>query len=107
MPVLPLIDLLLLVAWTSLVWAFIHKAIWLALAANFTIFGLTPIDFATGSALCLLFATTLSARTWVKLNEHKILRRAARRTVPNEVLPNYPDPSEAPGAARSRGAARF
>ena len=105
MPMLPLIDLLLLVAWTALIWAFIHKAIWLAMATQFTIFGLTPIDFATGSALCLLFAMALSARTWVKANEHKILRRSARRTVPNEVLPNYPDPSEAPGAAQ-RTAAR-
>ena len=45
MPVLPLIDLLILLAWTFLIWAFVQKGLWLAFASTFTVLGLTPYDF--------------------------------------------------------------
>jgi hypothetical protein len=96
-PVLPLIDLLILLAWTSLVWAFVQKGLWLALASSFTVLGLTPYDFVLGSAVCLLFALALAARVWVKAHEPKLihtLHRAGFGVQPNETLPDFPDPRE-------------
>ena len=102
MPILPLIDLLILVAWTVLMWAFVHKALWLALANRFTVLGLTPYDFLLGAGVLLLFALALAARVWVKANEGAMLRarmdRAARPRP--EVLPDHPHPREAPEARR-------
>lgn len=105
MPVLPLIDLLILLAWSSLVWAFVQKGLWLAFASSFTVLGLTPYDFVFGSALCLLFALALAARVWVKAHEPKLvhtLHRAGLSTQPSETLPDFPDPRQPqPGTARS------
>ena len=98
MPVLPLIDLFILVAWASLVWAFVQKGLWLALAKSFTVLGLTPIDFVLGSAVCLLFALALAARVWVKGHEPKLihtLHRAGLSKQPRETLPDFPDPRPA------------
>ena len=95
MPVLPLIDLLILVAWTSLIWAFVQKGLWLAFATTFTVLGLTPYDFVLGSGICLLFALALAARVWVKSHEPKVihtLHRAGIAPKPNETLPDFPDP---------------
>ncbi|MBW2245519.1 MAG: hypothetical protein JRH01_26460 [Deltaproteobacteria bacterium] len=75
MPVLPLIDLLILIAWTGLMWSFVHKALWLALGSTFTVLGLTPYDFVLGGGVCLLFALALAARTWIKANEPALLNR--------------------------------
>jgi len=97
-PVLPLIDLLILIAWTSLMWAFVHKALWLALASRFTVLGLGPYDFVLGGAVCLLLALALAARTWVKANE-PLLFRSRHRAGPERVG-RYPDPRmEASGVA--------
>ena len=93
MPVLPLIDLLIVVAWTSFIWAFVHKAAWMAFDSAFRVLGLGPTDFVIGGAVCLLFALALAARQWVKLNEPGLLRASGRR-YPTEVLPDYPDPRE-------------
>ena len=93
MPVLPLIDLMILVAWTFMIWAVFHKALWLALASRFTVLGLTPYDFVLGGAVCLLFALALAARVWVKANEARLLR--ARVESP-EPLPEF-HPPEANG----------
>lgn len=106
MPVLPLIDLLIIVAWTSFIWAFIHKVLWMALDSVFRIMGLGPTDFVMGGAVCLLFALALAARQWVKANEAGLLRAGGRR-YPAEVLPDFPDPREegaasAPPAAEAR-----
>jgi len=92
LPVLPLIDLLILIAWSSLAWAFVHKGLWLAFASSFTIFGLTPYDFVLGAGICLLFALALAARVWVKSYEPPALRGAHRPPHENEVLPDAPDP---------------
>ena len=42
MPILPMIDLMILVAWTSLIVAVVQKAIGMALATRATVFGMTP-----------------------------------------------------------------
>ncbi len=104
MPVLPLIDLLILVAWTSLIWAFVQKALWLALASSFTVLGLTPYDFVLGSGVCLLFALALAARVWVKAHEPKLihtLHRAGHQTQAAETLPDFPDPRQQGAANRA------
>jgi len=106
MPVLPLIDLMILVAWTSLIWAFVQKALWLAFASTFTVLGLTPYDFVLGAGICLLFALALAARVWVKAHEPKLihmLHRAGHQGAPVETLPDFPDPR--PAAPRMAGAA--
>ena len=56
MPVLPLIDLMILLAWTSLIVAFVEKAMGLALATRPSILGMGPFDFVLVAAVCLLFA---------------------------------------------------
>ncbi len=105
MPVLPLIDLFILVAWASLVWAFVQKGLWLAFAKTFTVLGLTPYDFVLGSGVCLLFALALAARVWVKAHEPKLihtLHRAGLRTQRSETLPDYPDPRPTEGRSARR-----
>lgn len=77
MPVLPLIDLLILLGWTSVMLAMALKAIWMTTVYRPTILTLDPLDLLVGGAVLLLFALTLAARTWVKLNEPKLL--VARR----------------------------
>lgn len=75
MPVLPLIDLLILLGWTSLLVAGVLKAIWITTSYRPSILGLLPFDFAIAAGVCLLFALSLAARTWVRLNEPKLVRR--------------------------------
>lgn len=94
MPVLPLIDLLILVAWTSLIVGFVQKALWLALASRFTILGLVPVDFLMLAGVGLLFALALAARVWVKANEPALLRAARRTPRERETLPDFPHPAE-------------
>lgn len=100
MPVLPLIDLLILVAWTLLGWAVFHKALWMALASRFTVFGLGPFDFFLAAGVCLLFAIALAARVWVKANEPRLLRERSQAAHP-EPLHEYhrPEPEAAPEPA--------
>lgn len=73
MPILPLIDLLILLGWTSVMVGVAQKAIWMSTVYSPTLLSLTPRDFLLGGAVCLLFALTLAARTWVKLNEARLL----------------------------------
>ena len=75
MPILPLIDLLILLGWTSLLGAFLLKAIWITTTYRPTVFGLLPFDFLVVAGVFLLFAMTLAARTWVKMNEPRLLAR--------------------------------
>ena len=79
MPILPLIDLLILAGSFSLVVGFLMKAISLTTHYQPTIFGFSAIDMVTIAGICLAFALTLAARTWVKLNEPRLmaLRRRA------------------------------
>jgi hypothetical protein len=89
-PILPLIDLMILIAWTSLIVAFVQKAIWLALATRATLFGMTPFDFVIVAGVSLLFALALAARIWVKAHEARLRQRVLGRF--DEVLPDFPDP---------------
>jgi hypothetical protein len=96
-PVLPLIDLLILLAWTALIWAFVHKGLWLALASSFTVLGLTPYDFVLGAGVLLLFALALAARVWVKAHEPKLIRTLGRTGLQehaHETLPDFPEPGQ-------------
>ena len=65
MPVLPVIDLLLLTGWTSLLLGFLLKLADLITRGNQTIFSLAPTDFLQVAVVCFLFAIALAARTWV------------------------------------------
>jgi len=79
-PVLPLIDLLILMGSVSLALGFGLKAITLTTHYNPTILGFSSIDMVIIAGICLAFALTLAARTWVKLNEPRLLafrRRAS------------------------------
>ena len=80
MPVLPLIDLLILMGSLSLVLGFGLKAIAITTRYQPTILGFSSIDMVIIAGICLAFALTLAARTWVKLNEPRLLafrRRAS------------------------------
>jgi hypothetical protein len=79
-PVLPLIDLLILSGWTSLMFGAALKLIALATRYRPDIFGLSSLDFAIIAGVAFGFALTLAARTWVKLNEPRLVA-AQRRAV--------------------------
>jgi hypothetical protein len=72
-PVLPLIDLLILMGWTSLLVGFAQKAIWISTHYRPMLFGFSTMDFVVMAGICLVFALSLAARTWVKLNEPRLL----------------------------------
>jgi len=78
MPMLPLIDLLILLGWTSLMIGMVQKALWITTSYSWRFFGLTPGDFLVAAGVCLLFALTLAARAWVKVNEPKMLTHDRR-----------------------------
>jgi hypothetical protein len=105
MPTLPLIDLLILMGWTSLFVGATQKAIWITTSYQPTILTLTPIDFLWIAAACLLFALSLAARTWVKLNEGKALSMARSRRPRPEPLdtPRQDDPMTFVQARGARG----
>ncbi len=66
MPILPLIDLLILIGWTSLFAAFVLKAVWLSTSYAPRLFGMSPFDLVVSAGVMLLFALALAARQWVK-----------------------------------------
>ena len=78
MPILPIIDLLILMGWTSLFGAFALKAIYLSTSYRPTLFGLGPLDMVIMAAVFLLFSLALAARTWVKAHESQGLAASAR-----------------------------
>jgi len=73
MPVLPLIDFLILIGWTSLMVGFVEKTIYLSTAYRPRLLGLTPLDLLLIAFALLFLALTLAARTWVKLHEPRLL----------------------------------
>jgi hypothetical protein len=97
MPVLPLIDLMIFVAWSSLIVAFIEKSLELALARNFYLFGIGPFDWVVIAATALLFALALAARSFVKATEGGLSLRLSKTAA--EVLPDFPDPRAQEGLA--------
>jgi hypothetical protein len=102
MPVLPLIDLMILVAWSSLIVAFVEKSLELALARHYYLFGIGPFDWVVIACAALLFAISLAARTWVKSMEGALSLRIPKTGV--EVLPDFPDPRTQQGIAAARQA---
>ncbi|MEE2663116.1 MAG: hypothetical protein VX681_03285 [Myxococcota bacterium] len=77
MPILPIIDLLILLAWTSLAAGAALKLVNIVFSRFWTLLGFAPLDFFMITAVLLVFALTLVARTWVKANDPAVL--AARR----------------------------
>jgi hypothetical protein len=94
MPILPLIDLMILLAWTCLTIAFVEKAIGMALATRAHAFGMAPFDWVVCAGVALLFALALAARVWVRTVEPQALRLRRERNGRPEVLPDFPDPRE-------------
>jgi hypothetical protein len=79
-PVLPLIDLLILLSTGSLVVGFVLKAIALTTQYRPTVLGFSSLDFVIVTGLGFAFALVLAARSWVKLNEQQLMSvRSARR----------------------------
>jgi hypothetical protein len=77
-PVLPVIDLLILVGWTSLGVGAVLKAVAITTVYRPTLLSLTSMDFVIVSGICFGFALTLAARTWVKLNEPRLMALSRR-----------------------------
>jgi hypothetical protein len=78
--ILPLIDLLILAGSASLVVGFLLKAWEIATRLPASILGFSSIDMVVIAGICLGLALTLAARTWVKLNEPRLMafrRRAS------------------------------
>jgi hypothetical protein len=79
-PVLPLIDLLILMGSASLGVGFFLKAVAITTHYNWTFLGFSSIDMVIIAGIFLVLALVLAARTWVKLNEPRLLayrRRAS------------------------------
>jgi len=70
MPVLPLVDLLILLGTMALVIGFLLKAIAILTVFHPVLLGFTAVDFVLIAGVCMGFALTLVARTWLKLNEN-------------------------------------
>jgi len=66
MPILPIIDLLILMGWTSLFGAAALKAIYVTTNYHPTLLGMGPLDLTILAGVMLLFSVAVSARTWVK-----------------------------------------
>ena len=73
MPVLPLIDLMILLGSLNLAFSVMIRAIVLTTHYRPNPFGLDAFDFVVIAVVCFIFALTLAARTWVKLNEPRLL----------------------------------
>jgi Na+/melibiose symporter-like transporter len=98
MPILPVVDLLILMGTASLGVGFLLKAVALSTHYRPTVLGLSSLDFALIAAVCLGLALTLVARTWMKLNdpqlvllqqrlaEEKALRRARQIEEANSAM---------------------
>jgi hypothetical protein len=95
--VLPVIDLLILMGWTTLSIGAVLKAVYVTTSYRPTLLGLSPLDCAIAAGVFLLLAMALAARTWVKLNEPKLV--AARRSLRRHQMH---DASQANGEGAAR-----
>jgi hypothetical protein len=84
MPVLPLIDALILLGWSSLLAGFLLKVVYVTTSYRPTLLGFHPIDFLWMAGIALLFAVALAARTWVKANEPALLAERRRRRLADD-----------------------
>lgn len=110
MPILPLVDLFILLGSGSFAVGVLLKVIDIATHYSPTLLGFSSSDFALITAVCFAFALTLVARTWLKLNEPRLLALQSRlraeeahRRVREMELANSTPPEVASGG---RGAAR-
>lgn len=69
MPILPIIDLLILMAWTVLFGALGLKVIGLTMSSQPHILGLGPFELTLVAAVLLLFSLALAARSWLRAQE--------------------------------------
>ena len=95
MPLLPVIDLLILLAWTSLAAGGLLKFANLAFSKFWTLLGLAPFDFFMIAGVLLVFALTLVGRSWVKLNDPGVRsgqRADATRAAYSELTGKPADP---------------
>ncbi len=73
MPILPLIDLLILMSTASLLVGFVLKVIALTTRYHATVLGFSSLDFVIIAGVWFGLALVLTARTWIKLNEPRLL----------------------------------
>lgn len=78
MPILPVVDLLILLGSLNLLVGFVLKAIALATIYRPSILGFTSTDFVLIAGICVALALVLVARTWLKLNEPNLLALQSR-----------------------------
>src|SRR5512145_1283376 len=78
MPILPLIDLFILLGSGSFVIGVLLKVIEVATHYHPSVLGFSSSDFALITGVCFAFALTLVARTWLKLNEPRLLALQSR-----------------------------
>jgi hypothetical protein len=75
--ILPLIDLLILTGTGMLVVGFLLKVAAIATVYRPSLLGFSSMDFVVLAGICWGFALTLAARSWVRLNEPRLM--AVRR----------------------------
>jgi hypothetical protein len=73
-PILPLVDLLLLLGTGSLFVGFVLKSIAITTRFQPTVLGFSSLDFVLIAGVCMGLALVLAARLWVKLNEPRLFR---------------------------------
>ena len=73
MPILPLIDFLILAGSASIGVGFVLKSVAMTTTYQPAVLGFSSTDFALIAVVCFGLALVLAARTWVKLNEPRLL----------------------------------
>jgi hypothetical protein len=71
--ILPLIDLLILAGTALLGVGFLLKAYTIVMSRGVAIRGFGSLDFVVMAGVCWGFALALTARSWVRLNEPKLM----------------------------------
>ncbi len=78
MPILPLVDLLILIGSGSLAFGALLKLISVVSIYRPAPFGFTSLDFVVITGVCFGMALVFVARTWLKLNEPSLLALKSR-----------------------------
>ena len=105
MPILPLIDLLILLSTGSLLIGFVLKAIAVTTRFRPTLLGFSALDMVIIAAVFLGMVLVLAARMWVKANEPRMLA-ARRRADLRPMAPLEPEPEDRVAVERSRADSR-
>ncbi|MDH3520580.1 MAG: hypothetical protein OEM49_09005 [Myxococcales bacterium] len=100
MPILPLVDLFILLGTGALGVGFVLKAVSITTHYRPTILGFSSLDFALIAGVSLAMALVLVARTWLKLNE-PALAELRRRLGEEEARRRVRAIDEADGNARA------